>query len=505
MPVLAWIEWLGQLGQRYPGRILLGMVGLMLIGVVIKATVGRRDTRTSTTHGSARWATKRDAKRAGLFTPAGIILGQGWGRYLRHEGEEHILLVGPTRSGKGISTIITSLLTRDREPKSVLVSDPKDGENYAVTARWRASIGPVWAFAPRRPPMTRINVLDTVRLKTRYKFGDTQLIAQSLVAPEKMYHEHPTSLHFRELAALLLTASILHVLYTKPRKSLAGVWEFLTQDHDSLSGCLTVMSRTRHRSEGVHQAIVSMTRAIKNITGDRELSSVWSTAIRPLVLYNDDLVAQSTDTSSVDLNDLQYGPEPVSLYLIAPSPMELERLHPIYRVILDVAMTRLMEHRVRTWKHRLWCIYDELPAYGYTRVVDKGIAVQAGYGMKAVLVVQDLESLWDVYGQHTQIWGNCHVKIFHAPDNDLTAKRISENLLGTSTIENPVAQQTPGLGQVRSLSMQHISRALMTTDELMNMAPEQEIIKVGGYPPFLVEKCDYRTDPNFAGRWEDVR
>ena len=91
------------------------------------------------------------------------------------------------------------------------------------------------------------------------------------------------------------------------------------------------MAQTAHTASGVHQAIASMTTAISNISGDRELSSVWTTAIRPLVLYSDPLIAASTDTSTVNLDALQYAPEPLSLYLIAPSPMDLERLHPLYR------------------------------------------------------------------------------------------------------------------------------------------------------------------------------
>src|SRR5262249_8669524 len=155
-----------------------------------------------------------------------------------------------------------------------------------------------------------------------------------------------------------------------------------------------------------------------------------TTAIRPLVLYSDPLIAASTDRTTLDLDALQDGETPVSLYLVAPSPMALERLHPLYRVILDVAMSRLMAHPVRTWHQRLLVVGDELPWYGYTRAIDKGIAVMAGYGIKALLVCQDLPNLEEVYGPHTAIWGNTGLKIFHAPTNDLTAKRISENLMG---------------------------------------------------------------------------
>ena len=96
------------------------------------------------------------------------------------------------------------------------------------------------------------------------------------------------------------------------------------------------MIETAYADPDTEAGIVGLTRAIQNISGDRELSSVWTTAIRPLVLYSDPLVAASTDTSTFALESLQYGTIPVSLYLIAPSPMTLERLHPVYRVILDV-------------------------------------------------------------------------------------------------------------------------------------------------------------------------
>jgi type IV secretion system protein VirD4 len=382
-----------------------------------------------------------------------------------------------------------------------LVLDPKDGENADVTARWRARYGrQVALFTPCRTPQTRLNVLDTIRLGTRQEFGDAQLIAQSLVAPEKLARESATALHFRELASLLLTATILHVCYTAPRKSLAGVWIFLTQQHASLGEALKTMASTAHSSHGVHQAIASMTTAINNISGDRELSSVWTTAIRPLVLYSDPLVATSTDTSTLSLEALQYGTEPLSLYLVAPSPMALERLHPLYRVVLDVAMTRLMEHPVRTWQHRLLVCGDELPWYGYTRAIDKGIAVMAGYGIKALLVTQDLPAVEEVYGPHTAIWGNTDLKIFHAPTNDLTAKRMSENLMGRGTITNPVEQwQAGGLGR-RSVSVQHVARPLLTTDEVMELPAQKEIVRLSGVKPILCDKVNYRVDAAFAGR-----
>jgi len=499
------IPTIGKWMQQHP-RYALGLAAGIPLTMATLAAITRRGGQREVpdTFGSSRWATAREIRQAGLMGHRGVILGTWQGRFLCHDGEEHVLLVAPTRSGKGIGTIIPTLLSQPRRPRkpwSAMVFDPKDGETYDVTAGWWAeAIGHVYAFTPTRAPRTRINVLTTVRLKTSKEFGDAMVIAQSLVAPEKMAKESQTSTHFRELAALLLTTAILHVLYTSRRPSLAGVWDFLTQHHDSLDKALKAMAASRHVSQGMHQGIVSMTRAIQNITGDRELSSVWTTAIRPLVLYNDPEIARSTDANDLDLEDLQYGPIPSALYLIAPSPLALERLHPIYRVILDVGMQRLLEHKVRTWQHRLIGIFDELPWYGYIRAVEKGIPVVASYGITYLLPVQDLESLWETYGAHSAIWGNCKVKVFHTPDNDLTAKRISENLLGQQTVETPVSQQSPVWGVRKSISLGHHGRPLLTPDEVMDLERSKEIIRIGGIKPIQADKYDYRFDPRAQAR-----
>jgi type IV secretion system protein VirD4 len=502
---------LGQWGQRHPWHMLYGAGAAM--GLAAFASGVRRWRQgNATTHGSARWATVREVARAGLSGRQGVVVGRLAGRLLLDDSERHVLLCAPTGSGKGIGVILPTLLPawgsrglvwqqRLVWDESALMLDPKDGENADVTGTLREAWGQhVAYFTPCRSPHTCINVGDTIRFRTPQEFGDALTIGQSLTAPEKLRQESATSLHFRELAALLLCTAQLHVGYTTGACSLARVWSFLTQQHRSLGEALTTMATTAHVSQGVHQAIASMTTALQNISGDREISSVWTTAIRPLVLYNDPLVAKSTNTSTLDVNALQYGPGPLSLYLIAPSPRALTRLHPLYRVILDVTMTRLMEHPVRTWLQRLLVVGDELPAYGYIQAIDQGAADMRTYGIKGLFVTQDLAQFEEVYGPRTPIWGNTDLKIFHAPTNDLTAKRLSENLLGRETLANPVEQRQAGVLGRRSVSMQHVGRPLLTTDEVMELDPQKEIIRLGGIKPILAEKVDYRTDWEFQRR-----
>ena len=95
-------------------------------------------------HGSARFAT--DAERRVLQTGDGLLIGRDGrtGRLLRYDGPAHLLTLAPTRSGKGVGTVIPNLLL---VPRSVLVIDPK-GENARVTHEARARFGPVHVLDP---------------------------------------------------------------------------------------------------------------------------------------------------------------------------------------------------------------------------------------------------------------------------------------------------------------------------------------------------------------------
>jgi type IV secretion system protein VirD4 len=477
---------IGRWGQQHPRMIWGAMGGAFVLGTTLRLITGGHRRRRDM-HGSARWATYGEVKRSGLSRRQGVVVGVMQEQTFFDNGPKHVFLCGPTRAGKGVFHIQPTLQTGWRQ--SALILDPKRGENYDLTRQARQRYGHVKAFAPYQMPLTRINVLDTIRLRTLAEHGDALTIAQSLVAPLKLVQENATSLHFRELAALLLTAALLHVCYTSPRPSLASVWQFLTQER-TLPDCLNTMRATRHTPHGAHPTIAAFTQAIRNITGNRELSSVWTTVIRPLSLYADPLIAASTDTSTCRLEDLQDGKAPLSLYLLAPSPRSLERLHPVYRVIVDVALARLMDRPVSATARRLLVCAEEMPAYGYMHSLNKGASDMAGYGMKGFFVAQDLDQFEDVYGQKNTIWGNTETKIFHAPDNERTAERISRFILGSATVDNPVASRQ-GFLRDGSVSYQHVERPLLTTDEVQSLDPSQVIVRRTGSKPMLLYKLGF--------------
>jgi type IV secretion system protein VirD4 len=430
------------------------------------------------------------------MTQRGVMLGSLNGYYLTDDADTHLMLCGPTSSGKDVAHVIpTAHLWRE----SVLITDPKGGVTYQMTARYRQGFSDLRVFAPLDQGSIKLNVLDTIRKGTTYAFRDAQSIAKSLTAPEQMVRETPVSLHFRELATVLLTGSILHTVYTSPRPSLAGVLEFLTVEHDALTDCLDVLVKSPHLTGEEQTLVSSIGKEIAQVR-DRELSGVWTTTMRGLHLYREPTVARNTDTSDMDLNALQYSDRPITLYLVAPSPEELHDYHPLYRVVVETILRQLTMHDVQTYRHRLLILANEFPSYGYMPRIETGAATLRDYGIKLCLIAQDLEQFWGTYGKDTPLWGNLHIKAFHTPENDLTAKRISENMLDTMTIEREVVSYQGWTKRRGTTSTQQHARQLMTTGEVMKMSQEDLLLFVGGYPPFKAKKVRWHADPIFKAR-----
>src|SRR5262245_32156197 len=127
----------------------LAALGGVLSGALAIGGTARRARRRShpTTYGSARWADFSDVSKAGLLAHEGVVLGLYGGRYLRHDGPEHVLAMAPTRSGKGVGLVLPTLLTW---PGSAVIHDIK-GENWELTAGWRAQFSHCLLFDPTSP------------------------------------------------------------------------------------------------------------------------------------------------------------------------------------------------------------------------------------------------------------------------------------------------------------------------------------------------------------------
>ncbi len=478
------------------GAFIAASGGFISIAVAIGMSVWRaREAKNVETYGSARWAETGEVKAAGLLGPDGVVLGKLERDYLRHDGPEHVLCFAPTRSGKGVGLVVPSLLTW---PGSAIVHDIK-GENWQLTAGFRAKHGRVLLFDPTNPKSAAYNPLLEVR-RGDWEVRDVQNVADVLVDPEGSLDKRN---HWEKTSHSLLVGAILHVLYAEADKTLAGVAGFLSDPKRPIETTLQAMMTTPHLGEaGPHPVVASTARELLN-KSDNERSGVLSTAMSFLGLYRDPVVAQVTRRCDWRIADLIADPRPATLYLVVP-PSDISRTKPLIRLVLNQIGRRLTEDlHAKERKHRVLMMLDEFPALGRLDFFESALAFMAGYGIKSFLIAQSLNQIEKAYGANNSILDNCHVRVSFATNDERTAKRVSD-ALGTATemkaMKNYAGHRlSPWLGHLM-VSRSETARPLLTPGEVMQLPPSEEIVMVAGTAPIRAKKARYYEDSRFKER-----
>ena len=482
--------------------MLAALGGILPALIAIGGAVRRAGSKAQiTTYGSARWADFYNIKSAGLLDERGIVLGLYDERYLRHDGPDHVLAVAPTRSGKGVGLVVPTLLTW---PGSAIVHDIK-GENWELTAGWRARFSHCLLFDPTRPSSSRFNPQVEVRRGT-HEVRDVQNIADILVDPDGARERRD---HWEKTAHALLTGAILHVLYAEDEKTLNRVATFLADPGRSIERTLRIMLTTNHVGsiEGPepHPVVASIARELLN-KSENERSGVVSTAMSLLGLYRDPIIAANTAASDWRIADLIDGDRPVSLYLVVP-PSDISRTRPLVRLILNQIARRLTETLPTPGGVRadrgLLLMLDELPALGRLEFFETSLAFLAGYGVRCMLIAQSLNQIEKAYGANNSILDNCHVRVAFAPNDERTAKRLSD-ALGTMTelrTQRNLAghRLAPWLSRL-AVAEQETPRALLTPGEVMQLPPDDALVMISGTPPIRAKKLRFFADPRLARR-----
>lgn len=453
-----------------------------------------REAKDSATYGSARWATARDARKLRLTNGDGVVLGTLDRQLLRHDGDEHVLVIAPTNTGKSVGiSLPTGLVWRH----SYLALDLK-GENWSVTSGLRKAFGPVYRFAPTTADTHRYNPLTQIR-RGEAEVRDAQVLADMLVDPEGALRERS---HWQLRAFELLVATILWTLYAEKRKSLARVGELLADPTRPVLDLFDEMLRRPIKDGAAHPVVAAGARQLLDMA-DAERSGVVSTALGFLSLYRDPVLARATEASDFSIEELITGPRPVSLYLVVP-PEEMSRLKALLRLMINQILKRLTEIASQnTDGRRVLLMLDEFPQLGKLDFFEHALAYIRGYRIKACLVAQSLNQLVQTYGENSSILDNAHVRVAFACNDERTARRISD-MLGVTTetraqMNYAGSRMAPWLGHTM-VSRQEVPRPLLTPGEVMQLPHADALILTGGAPPIRAKKVRYFSEPVFQAR-----
>lgn len=491
-----------------------------------------------TSHGSARWGTFDDLSLSGFLIPkleakafelnlleeSGVVLGEVDGRIIKDNGKTHILLSAPTRTGKGVSVIIPTLV--DSWKDSVFVLDIK-GENYQMTAGWRQKEfkNKIFKFSPFSVDSCCFNPMNEVRYLTPDEIDDAKTIAQIIVIDEG------ASDPFWGLSgADLTTTLILYELYkTKGNSNLSNVVKFITdptgplehrlrklinrpifdpeKDKEILEKLLKIYPAKYDQEQikrGIHPFV---NRGIADALGkgEKTLQSIVATAKSKLSIFESPNVERNTSKSDFKILDLMAAEKPSSLYIVIP-PGQLQPLAPLLRIMIIQCVQLLtpeMDYTGNTNKvkfnHRLLMLLDEFPAIGKMEILEKAIGFVAGYGMKMMLVVQSLDQLNKIYSENNMFMGNCQVQVFYTANDNKTAEYISKTI-GQETIIQKNTSSNGGIFKSKNISISKAGRDLIKPDEMRRFPLDKILLLVGGKPPIKSKKILFFSDKRFKNK-----
>lgn len=471
-----------------------------------------------TSHGTARWITTKELFKSGFLHkgkepyPDGVILGRDdKGNTVIDNEKTHVSVIAPTRSGKGVGIIIPSLLNWRG---STLTFDLK-GENYDLTSGYRKSLNQViLRFAPYQENSISYNPLSEIRLRSRYEFRDTQIIADILTEPGEGKQRD----HWDLSASTFLVGMILEVLYKNPQAGLGDVVDYLTDASEPLDSKLVnilnpnyshtnsptlfkdIYGYTDTSNPCRHPKIAQTIAEIMN-KADKERASVISSALAKLTLFKDPIVRNNTTKVDFKIEDLMFYEKPVNLYVVI-EPEAIAPLAPIMRMLITQVIGRLtrdLEEKGRN--HRLLLMLDEFPAFGKIELLEKALAYIAGYKMKAVLIGQSLNQLDKSYGEKNSVLDNCNASVFYAPNpnDDKTPKLISEKM-GNQTIEVSSSSRKQFSFDNLNISKNKQARNLMTPEEIRTLPENRNLLFFSGYPPLKGVKIKYYLEPFFLDK-----
>jgi type IV secretion system protein VirD4 len=386
----------------------------------------------------------KEIKEAGLLDkkgepfPEGVVVGGvkvgKKVKMMRHGGREHVLCYAPTRSGKGISLVLPTLL--DGWKGSAFVLDIKS-ENFALSAGYRSKelgqkilkLDFTDPDAAEKGTSATFNPLEEVKLDYIFEPGkklpdhdDPEMPAFRLV-PSGTNSETATIQqivsiivdpdgkgmldHWAKTASSFMLGAITHLLYRfrMERRGVPGISDVLAElskpgmEWRKVVGAWQKYPHLGYEEaalpngkmafkELVHPIVAQEAQALLN-KPDEEAGSVLSTVISNMGLFRDPVVARNTKKSSFRIRDLMHHDDPVSCYLVI-NPNDQLRLMPLTRLVLTQIVFTLAGHMdfaggrsVEGYKHRLLLLLDEFPSLGKMDLFERALGFIGGYGLKA--------------------------------------------------------------------------------------------------------------------------
>lgn len=472
-------------------------------------------TKHSTSHGSACFSTTAEVRAAGYGEKGIPLCMEDWADVVSCPSPEgkpgwkvnstapviacrwlHVLVEGPTGTGKDESVFLPTLLTDFG--RSFVSLDPK-GTMYERSAGYRSIFTVVFRFAPCEEGSCRYNPMKEIKVGTMREATDAARIAGVLVGSAAM--EDMSSRIYLKSCEAVLACAILHVLNKRPARehTLPGVTRFL-------------LDRKRTKKMIVQEMIDDppvcaemVANSVAELQNDpKMLQGAFTTLVDVLNFCSMPLVEQALSGSDFVASDLSQQDKTVSLYLVIPFA-DADIMRPLARLMLDCLVS---SHGLER-KHDTAYLLNELPSLGYIGAIGRGIGEVREYGVQFVLGIQSEAQLYNprAYGKEgaITILDNCGARVTLGVQGQNAAESMRDRM-GKTTIVRPRHTQAVSRKSLLETTVTDTkgegeqARELLTADEAKVVPSGEIIVELPGVRPYRGKRLVRYDTPELMRR-----
>lgn len=376
--------------------------------------------------------------------------------------EGHLLTVAPTGAGKGVGCIIPALL---RHEGPAIVIDPK-GENTAITARWRRSIGQeVVVLDPMGltgEETGALNPLDLIDTGSATGVDDAAALVEALLPTS---FEDGRNRYWLSRAQQLLLGLVLHVMTDLPpeQRTLMTVRRLAAEMAGDGETVIHALGTSRHpEAQLAHSGLT--------IAARETLGSIVSFAQEGVDFLRGPALQAAVARTSFELDKVISG-EPLTIYIVVP-PHMLNSHGRFLRLWIATLLGLIVRRRRRPERATLF-VLDEAAQLGTLDELRTALTLLRGYGLQTWSFWQDFSQLRLLYPRDWQtMMNNCAVLQSFGPNTHSAAKDVTEVM------------------------------GFLTASEFLALSPDEMLLQITGDEGVVARRPDYRTDPAFVGRFD---
>lgn len=464
--------------------------GLLIAGVSIEPIISllkNKDGKSSDND----FATKEDLVH--LLNPDGLKISKNISICSKNLFE-HMLIFGPTGSGKSSTIFVPNLLQKEsfcNSESSLVITDLK-GELHDITYRYQRRLGrEVKVFAPFDKNLDSIhfNPLD-------FCSDETDVIALAkdiLITGAKAVELRSGSgssdnkdTTWLNMAAPLFSALLLYVYnLPKPKNTISYALRLLIdKDEESLRRLLLSLDND---TISLQYKMYQKSKMYAPIT-----VSIQNTITSNVQAFLTPAIEKATAYSDFDFKDLRE--KKIALYVIYP-PEKAYDLAPVMSIFFNQMFNNCKNYNDKN-HYPLFCLFDEFANCGQIPMFGMYSSILRSYRISLICCMQDKNQLNTVYGDTAEtIFNNLTNLCVFGGQKDYQTLRSIKLLCGFKDVLTVSTSKNDKGGSTKTQSYK--SQPLMAADDIKNIKEDEILIMLKNQRPILDKTNPYYKDYNY--------